>query len=86
LNNINLSSLFMSSPAIATVLTMMESLPEEAQNRVAEHLREYIQDLHDELKRDKSLKKIESKLIAAAKRAKQEIAEGKAQPMDYDRL
>jgi chromosomal replication initiation ATPase DnaA len=49
----------------------MESLPEEVQNRVAEHLREYIQDLHDELK----------KLIAAAKRAKQEIAEGLAKPI-----
>jgi hypothetical protein len=76
----------MSSPAIATVLTMMESLPEEAQNKVAEHLREYIQELHDEIKWDESFKKTQTKLVAAARRAKQEMAEGKAQPMDYDRL
>jgi hypothetical protein len=76
----------MSSPAIATVLTMMESLPEEAQNKVAEHLREYIQELHDEIKWDESFKKTQSKLVDAARRAKREMAEGKAQPMDYDRL
>jgi hypothetical protein len=76
----------MSSPAIATVLTMMESLPEEAQDKVAEHLREYIQELHDEIKWDESFKKTQSKLVAAARRAKKEMAEGKAQPMDYDRL
>ena len=76
----------MSSPAIATVLTMMESLPKDIQDRVAEHLREYIQDLHEELKWDKSFQKSQSKLIAAARRAKQEIAEGLAEPMDYDRL
>jgi hypothetical protein len=86
LNNLNFNFLVMSSPAIATVLTMMESLPEEAQKRVAEHLREYIQDLHEELKWDESFKKTRSKLVAAAKRAKQEIAEGKSQAMDYDRL
>lgn len=76
----------MSSPAIATVLTMMESLPEEAQNKVAEHLREYIQELYEEIKWDESFKKTQTKLVDAARRAKQEMAEGKAQPMDYDRL
>ena len=76
----------MSSPAIATVLTMIESLPEDIQDRVVEHLREYIQDLHEELKWDESFKQTQSKLIAAARRAKQEIAEGLAEPMDYDRL
>ena len=76
----------MSSPAIATVLTMMESLPEDIQDRVVENLREYIQDLHEELKWDESFKKTQSKLIAAARRAKQEMAEGLAEPMDYDRL
>ena len=76
----------MSSPAITTVLKMIESLPENAQNRVLEHLREYIQDLEEELKWEQSFKKTESNLIAAAKRAKQEIAEGLAKPMDYDEL
>lgn len=76
----------MSSPAITTVLKMIESLPANAQSRVLEHLREYIQDLEEELKWEQSFKKTESNLIAAAKRAKQEIAEGLAKPMDYDEL
>jgi len=42
----------MASTAIATVEKMLESLPEEAQERVMEHLREYILDLQDELQWD----------------------------------
>jgi hypothetical protein len=38
----------MSSPAINTVIKMMESLLEEEQDGIVEHLREYIQDLQDE--------------------------------------
>ncbi|BAY81328.1 hypothetical protein NIES267_08040 [Calothrix parasitica NIES-267] len=76
----------MLSPSITTVVKMIESLPENAQNRVLEHLCEYIQDLEEELKWEKSFKKTESNLIAAAKRAKQEIAEGLSEPMDYDKL
>ncbi|MGB6300330.1 MAG: hypothetical protein WBF90_29735 [Rivularia sp. (in: cyanobacteria)] len=49
----------MSSPAISTVVKIMESLPENAQNRFLEHLREYIQDLEEELKWEKSFKKTE---------------------------
>lgn len=76
----------MSSPAIDTVIKMMESLSEDKQNQLVEHLREYIQDLQDELKWQKSFDKSQDKLIAAAKLAKQQIAEGKAKSMDYDRL
>lgn len=76
----------MSSPTITTVVKMIESLPENAQNRVLEHLREYIQDLEEELKWEQSFKKTESNLIAASLRAKQEIAEGLSEPMDYDKL
>lgn len=76
----------MSSPSIATVVKMIESLPENAQNRVLEHLREYIQDLEEELKWEKSFKTTQPNLIAAAKRAKHEIAEGLSEPMDYDKL
>ncbi|GET39487.1 hypothetical protein [Microseira wollei] len=76
----------MSSHAIATVVAIMESLPESLQNQVAEHLQEYILDLQDELKWDESFKKTQQQLINAAKRAKQEIAEGKANLLDYDQL
>ena len=75
----------MSSPAINTVIKMMESLSEDKQNKLVEHLREYIQDLQ-ETKWQDSFSKSQDKLVAAAKLARQQIAEGKAQPMNYDRL
>jgi len=75
----------MSSPAITTVIKMMESLSEDAQDQVVEHLREYLEDLRDELQWNESFKK-KHKLVAAAQRAKQEIAEGRAKPMDYNEL
>lgn len=65
---------------------MLESLPIEVQDRVAEHLREYIDDLQDEMRWNKSFQRTQSKLIAAAQRAKQEIAQGQATAMDYNQL
>jgi hypothetical protein len=76
----------MSSTAIATVIKMMESLPEPVQDQVVDHLREYLEDLQDELQWDSLFKKTQQQLVAAARRAKQEIAEGHAEPMDYDQL
>ncbi|QHG18994.1 hypothetical protein [Nostoc sp. ATCC 53789] len=76
----------MSSAAITTVIKMMESLPIDVQDRIAEHLREYIDDLQDEIRWNESFQKTQSKLIAAAKLAKQEIAEGQATAMNYDQL
>ena len=76
----------MSSPAINTVIKMMESLPEDKQNELVEHLREYLQDLQEEAQWQSSFDKTQDKLVAAAKLAKQQITEGKAQPMNYDKL
>jgi uncharacterized iron-regulated protein len=76
----------MSSETISTVIKLMESLPETAQDRVVEHLREYIEDLRDELQWDSLFKKTQPQLITAAKRAKQEIAAGNAKPLEYDQL
>ncbi|PAX58316.1 hypothetical protein [Brunnivagina elsteri] len=76
----------MSSEAISTVIKMMESLPEDVQNQIVQHLYEYIQDLQDEIKWDNSFQKSQNKLVAAAQKVKQEIARGLSQPMDYDKL
>ena len=76
----------MSSPAINTIIKMMESLPEDKQDKIVEHLREYIQELQDEQKWNNSFHKSQDKLIVAAKLAKQQIKEGKTQPMDYNQL
>ena len=43
-------------------------------------------DFEDELQWDQSFQKNQSKLVAAAKLAKQQIAQGQAQPMDYEQL
>ena len=76
----------MSSTAVTTIIKMLESLPIDVQDRVAEHLREYIDDLQDELRWNESFQQTQSELIAAARRAKQAIAEGQATAMDYDQL
>lgn len=76
----------MSSPTTAIVVEMMESLPAAAQERVVEHLRDYLEDLRDEMQWDASVRLTEYRLVAEAKRARQQVAEGHAEPMDYDRL
>ncbi|MCY7334195.1 MAG: hypothetical protein LH649_16410 [Pseudanabaena sp. CAN_BIN31] len=76
----------MSSPSITTLVKIMETLPVSLQERVTDHLREYINDLQDEIKWDNSFAKTQSKLVAAARLAKQEIAEGKAVALDYEQL
>jgi hypothetical protein len=76
----------MSSTAVATMIKMVESLPETTQNQVVEHLREYLAELQDELRWDNLFQKTQSQLIAAARRAKQEKAKGLAELMDYDQL
>lgn len=76
----------MASTATATVVKMMESLPEAEQEQIVEHLREYILDLEDERQWDMLFEESQEQLVAAARRAKQEIAAGKARPLDYDRL
>ncbi|MEG3876666.1 hypothetical protein QT972_04675 [Microcoleus sp. herbarium7] len=71
---------------IDTAIEMMQSLPETLQQQVAEYLKEYIADLKDELQWDESFEKTQPQLVAAAQRAKQEIAEGKAREMKLNEL
>jgi hypothetical protein len=76
----------MSSRTIATAVKMLESLSESAQDRAVEHLREYIKEMQDELEWDRQFKKSKKGLVAVARRAKKAVSEGRAKPMDYDRL
>ena len=76
----------MSSETITTVVKMLESLPESAQDEVVEHLRNHIAELQDEIHWDKLFKSTESKLTAMARQAKNDIAQGKARPMNLDEL
>ena len=76
----------MSSDAIATVTKMLEPLSEPAQERVVEHLREYLLELEDERSWDAKFKGTQDELAAAAQRARKDIAQGIAQPLDIEQL
>ncbi len=76
----------MTSATAETMAKMVEQLPRGLQDRVLEHLREYIEDIREEMKWDESFSKSQDKLIAAAQQARKEISEGKSVPMDLDML
>ena len=71
---------------MVTVVKMMEGLPETTQKSVVDHLRDYLADIDDETMWDALFRETQPQLIAEARRVRQEIAEGKVEPMDYDRL
>jgi hypothetical protein len=76
----------MYSPAITTIVKMVESLPDDLQDQVVEHVREYIAELEDEKRWDELFKRPQDNLVVAARKAKQEIAAGQSVPMDFERL
>ena len=76
----------MASTAIITITKMMETLPESAQDQAVEYLRDFIAEMQDEIQWDALFKKTQKQLVAAARKAREEIAAGRAKPMDYDQL
>jgi hypothetical protein len=76
----------MQTGAIVTIIKMIESLPEPMQQLALEHMQQYIADIRDELKWNDSIGKSQSKLIAAARQAREEIMQGKATPLDMEEL
>jgi len=78
--------LVVTSTAIVTMTKLMETLPEPVQNHLVEHLRDYVAEMQDEEQWGSLFNKTQEQLIAAARRAKQEIAAGRAEPLDYERL
>jgi len=74
----------MTSEATTTIIKMLQTIPEQAQERVVEHLREYIEDLRDEALWDESFSRTQANLVSAARQARKEIAEGKASPLDIE--
>lgn len=76
----------MLSPTVTTIVKMVESLPNELQEQVLEHVRTYLAELDEEKRWDTSFKQTENNLVAAARKAKAEIAVGLSTPMDYEQL
>jgi len=76
----------MASATTETMIKMMENLPEGLQDRVLEHMREYIHNIREEIKWNESFSKSQKKLIVATRQARKEISEGKSLPFDSDML
>jgi uncharacterized protein (DUF3084 family) len=74
------------STAIDTMIKLMEMLPPPLQDRVLEHLREYIADLQDEARWDAAFEAGQSRLGQLAEQARRQIAEGQAESLDERRL
>ena len=71
----------MNSTATMTIVKMLEALPEQFQDRVVEHLRDFIEDIRDEARWDESFSQTQEKLATLAQQARRETAEGKAIPI-----
>lgn len=76
----------MSTTSIATITKMLEPLPEPVQERVVEHLREYLLEVEEDRKWDALFQRTQPQLVAAAQQARQEIAQGLAEPLDVEQL
>lgn len=76
----------MSSTTLTTIVKMVESLPDELQEQVAENIREFIAELEDDARWKDLFKQTQPNLVAAARKAKEAISAGKATPIDYEQL
>jgi len=76
----------MSTTTLTTIIKMIESLPEDKQEKVVEHLRYYITELEDEMKWDKLFKDTEKDLSNIAKEVKHKVAMGEVEDFDFNRL
>lgn len=76
----------MDTSAATTMIKMLETVPDQLQEIVVEHMRDYIEDIRDEAKWKDSFSRTPDKLIAAARQARQDVAEGKSNPLDIEKL
>ncbi len=76
----------MVSEATITIAKMLETLPEQLEDKVVEHLREYIEDLRDEAQWTESFSRTQNSLVAAATQAREDILDGKAIALTIEQL
>ncbi len=65
---------------------MLDTLPEGMQDRILEHMREYIADIREETQWNESFNKSQHQLMNAARQARRSIDQGKSAPLDLDSL
>ena len=68
------------------MIKILNTLPEGLQDRVLEHMREYIEDIREEMQWHESFSNSQSKLVAVARQARREIDDGKSAPLDLEML
>jgi len=76
----------MKCTTLNTINKMLESLPENKQEQVLNHLYNYITELQDEIKWDLLFKNSEKEISRIAREVKEEIKKGNIEDFDYDRL
>lgn len=76
----------MQCSTIKTINKLLESLPEDKQEQVLNHLYEYITDLQDEIKWNLLFRESEHELAEMAREVKEEIKKGNIENFDYDKL
>jgi len=74
------------SRSTETAVKMLESLPEDARERVVEALCDLVEQARDEARWDELFARKKAGLAAAARKARKDIASGKAKEMDYRKL
>jgi hypothetical protein len=74
----------MRSATLITITKMLESLPEDKQEQVLNHLYEYITELQDEIKWNLLFKNSQKELSKIAKQVRKARLEGKIE--DFDKL
>ena len=76
----------MKCTTLNTINRMLESLPEDKQEEVLNHLYDYITELQDEIKWDLLFKSSEKEISLIAKEIKEKIKKGSIEDFNYDRL
>lgn len=76
----------MSTTTVVTVTKMLEGLPQSVQDRAIEHLREYLDEISDEIRWDESFANSSDKLTLAARGARDRFKDGQTEPLDLERL
>jgi hypothetical protein len=76
----------MNTSVAETMIKMLEAVPDQLQENVVEHMRDYIEDIRDEAKWNASFSRTQDKLVAAAQQARQETAEGSSSQLDVKKL
>lgn len=76
----------MPTATVETVTKMLEGLPQSVQDRAIEHLREYLDEITDEIRWDESFARTSKNLAKAASLAREQFKAGKTEPLDLERL